>query len=72
MQLYPKEKKPRGVSHRRWRIDAYLAYDGGGTGWTDYYRTLWGAKIAAWYHYHLASYGGSIELTDTFKEDKDD
>lgn len=68
MQIYPKERKVRDVSHRRWRLDCYLAYDGGGTEWSGYYRTRWGAKISAWYHYHIASYGGSIELIDTSKE----
>lgn len=72
MDLYPKEKKVKDVSHRRWRLDCELAYDGGGSKWHDYYRTLWGAKIAAWFHYHIASYGGHIELTDTFKEAKSD
>lgn len=68
MRIYPKEPRGRDVSHRRYRLDIYLAYDGGGTGWSDYYRTLWGAKIAAWYHYHIASCGVSIKLIDTFKE----
>lgn len=72
MQLYPKERKVRDVSHRRWRLDCELVYDGGGGKWRGYYRTLWGAKIAAWFHYHIASYGGHIGLTDTFKEAKSD
>lgn len=67
MQLYPKERKVRDVSHRRWRLDCHLAYDGGGSEWSDYYRTLWGAKIAAFMHHHVFSWGGSIELIDTFK-----
>lgn len=66
MRLYPKEPKVRDVSHRRWRLDAELAYDGGASWWSNYYRTLWGAKIAAFMHYHVFSWGGSIELVDTF------
>lgn len=68
MQVYPRERKTRDKSHRRWRMDAELAYDGGGGKWTDYYRTYLGARIAAFYHYHIASYGGSIEITDQQEE----
>ena len=67
MRLYPKERKKKDVSHRRWRLDCDLVYEGGSSKWSDYYRTLWGAKIAAWFHYRIASYGGSIELVDTIK-----
>lgn len=62
-RLYPKPKKP-SVESRRWRLDCDLAYDGGGTSWKGYYKTRTGARLAAWWHYHYASWGGSIVLVD--------
>lgn len=50
---------------RRWRIDACLAYDGGGGTWAQGYRTHAGARVAAWWHYHVASWGGQVTITDT-------
>lgn len=63
-RLYPKERPQPDHSDRRWRLDCQLAYDGGGSEWSGYYRTLWGARLAAWWHYHIASWGGSIVLVD--------
>lgn len=64
MQLYPKERKVKDKSHRRYRVDYDLAYDGGGSRWMGYYRTSTGARIAAFWNYHFASWGGSAELVD--------
>lgn len=63
--LYPKRRYKKDKSHRRWRLDAELAYDGGGSQWSEYYRTKTTAKIAAFWHYHIASWGGNIQLVDT-------
>jgi hypothetical protein len=61
--LYPKEpRRRRDKSGRRYRVDYDLAYDGGGSEWSGYYRTHLGARIAAFYNYHLASYGGRAAL----------
>lgn len=62
--MYPKERKAKDRSHLRYRLDCDLAYDGGGSRWSSYHKTKIGAKISAWYHYHIASWGGSIDLVD--------
>jgi hypothetical protein len=64
--IYPNYKTKRYDPHldRRWRLDCDLAYDGGRSRWSKGYRTRPGARIAAWFHYHLASYGGTIDLID--------
>ena len=49
---------------RRWRVEYDLAYDGGGSAWTAYYRTRLGAVLARWWHYYLASWGGTAVVTD--------
>lgn len=64
IRLYPRELRTWDLSGRRWRVDYWLAYDGGGGEWSGYYRTRRGAKLAAWWNYHLASYGGSADLID--------
>lgn len=50
---------------RPWSIDYDLAYDGGGSGFTMHYRTQFGARVAAFCHLHLLSYGGSAKLSRT-------
>lgn len=65
-QLYPKYKPVVDHSDRPWGVKFDLAYDGGGSRWTGYYRTRLGARISAWWHYHIASWGGSAVL---FKND---
>jgi len=69
-KLWPKEKKgpsPEYLS-RPWRVEYDLAYDGGGSSWTAYYRTRWGAKFSAWWNVHVSSWGGSAVLFDNKKE----
>jgi hypothetical protein len=64
-QLYPNEKArwwEWDKSGRKWRVKYHLIYDGGSAGWTGYYRTYIGARIAAGWNYHIASWGGSAGL----------
>lgn len=68
-KLYPKERPEKGMSRRRWRVDYDLAYDGGGSRWSDYYRTRFGAKVSAWLNVRLRSWGGSAILFDTFRDE---
>lgn len=60
------ERRWDRAEQRRWRMEYDLAYDGGdgGTEWDGYYRTKIGALIAAWFHLHLRSWGGSARLFD--------
>lgn len=72
--IYPKPTRKRDPKlHRRWRLDCVLVYGGDGGGaaatWSKGYRTRLGARIAAWWHYEIASWGGSVKLIDTTKED---
>lgn len=60
--VYPRPRKPRDHSHRPWHVRYDLAYDGGGSRWDGYYRTLWGAKIAMIWNVRVASWGGSAIL----------
>lgn len=69
-QLYPKEKRIKDKSYRPWRVEYYLVYDGGGVEWTGYYRSYAGAKIAAWWNYHVRSWGGRAALYDNKREYK--
>lgn len=48
----------------RWKIDFSLAYDGGGSEWTQYYFTKIGALFSRFWHVYLASWGGRAELTE--------
>lgn len=63
-KLYPKPEKDRSHLDRPWILSCHLAYDGGGADWAKGYRTYIGARIAAWWHYHVASWGGRIDLID--------
>lgn len=49
-------------SHRPLRVEYDLAYDFGGSAWTGYYRTRWGAKIAAFVNLHITSWGGTARM----------
>lgn len=71
-QLHPsprralrKERRQARREMRRWAVDYDLAYDGGGSTFTSYYRTRGGAKIAAFWNAHIASWGGTAVLIDT-------
>ena len=62
--LYPRPNRARDKSHRRWRVEYDLLYDGGDQQWLGFYRTKAGACIAAWWHRIFSSWGGSAYLTD--------
>ena len=64
-RLYPRPpRKRKDKSGRRYHVHYVLAYDGGAGEWTGYYRTKLGARIAAYWNYKVASWGGSADLTD--------
>lgn len=48
----------------RWRIEFWLAYDGGGAEWTQYYFTKLGALFSKFWHVNIASWGGRATLTE--------
>ena len=62
--LYPRKKYYRDKSGRRFRVKYDLVYDGGSAEWDGYYRTYWGARVAAWWHQHFSSWGGTAILID--------
>lgn len=51
-----------------WGVHYNLAYDGGGSEWTKYYKTRTRARIAAFWHRNIATWGGTTKLFDTTKE----
>lgn len=60
--LYPKEKRRKEkVNYKHW-VDYSLAYDGGGSKFTKYYRSRFNARVFAWWHVHIASWGGTAVL----------
>ena len=67
-QLYPRPCKLKDKSNRRWHVDYEITYDGGGSNWSGFYRTYIGARIAAWWNVHVASWGGNAILYDNKKE----
>lgn len=66
-RLYPKRLRTKAsTAHRRWQVRYEdMVYESGvSSSWTAYYRTRWGARVAAWWHQRVASYGGSsVTLT---------
>lgn len=69
-QLYPRHRRYKDKSDRRWHVDYDLAYDGGGDVWVGYYHTIFGARIAAFWNEYIASWGGSAVLYDRKKGSK--
>jgi hypothetical protein len=63
-ELWPRPAKPvKAQVWRKWRVDYQLAYDGGELAmFSTYHRTKFGAYVAAWWHYNIASYGGTATL----------
>lgn len=58
----------------RWAVRyEHMVYEGGVcASWTGYYRSRLAARVAAWYHQTLASYGGdSVEIIDQRHEPSD-
>lgn len=64
-RLYPRERKTRDKSGRRFHVAYDLSYDYCNSQWTGYYRTLIGAHVAAWWNVHVLSWGGTADLDDT-------
>lgn len=62
IEAWPKPRKPRRGMDRPYRVDYDLAYDGGGSCWSGYYRTVMGARLASWWNRHVSSWGGSAVL----------
>lgn len=71
-ELFPPEgqrsvqRKQRQARTRRWRLDCKdLVYDGGHSSFCVWTRTRFGARLSAWLHYNVRSWGGgSITLVD--------
>lgn len=66
VERWPKPRKARDVSNLPWRVDYDLAYDGGGSRWSGYYRTRTGARLSVWWNLHMRSWGGSAKLVRRF------
>lgn len=62
---FPRRRKRRVPTHRRFHVRYDLAYDGGGDTWTGYYHTPLIARLAIFYNMRIASYGGKAVLVDT-------
>lgn len=63
------ERRQSRAEKRRYRVDYALAYDGGGSGWSGYYRTRAGAKVASWWNVHVLSWGGTAVLEKRERSD---
>jgi hypothetical protein len=70
-QLFPLEgerwwqRKPN--PKRRWGVTYNLTYDGGSGEWVWYYRTKLSARIFAWWHVYIGSWGGTAVRFDNRK-----
>ncbi|WBF79108.1 hypothetical protein SEA_HANKLY_62 [Arthrobacter phage Hankly] len=63
--LLKDEPKP----NRRYWIKYDLLYDwGANSHFNRYYRTYFGARLAAFYHARIGSWGGDVVLIDRYKE----
>lgn len=54
-----KEATPKWA---KWGVDFVLAYDGGGSDFTQFYRTKVGAKVSIFWKKHISSWGGTATL----------
>lgn len=64
-ELFVKKSKKKVVKHwRRWRVEYRLVYDDGQADFDLYYKTRFGAKVCAWYHKYIRSWGGTAILFD--------
>lgn len=63
-QLYPRPRRERDQSKRRWRVDYNLAYEDGGSYWSGYYHHKVLAMIATFWNVNLSSWGGTAILYD--------
>ena len=66
-QLFPRPSRTRpGRSHLRWRVEySEMLYDDGYERFTEYYRTLTGAYIAAFWETKIRAWDGKAVLFDT-------
>lgn len=63
--VHPSPRVKNNKMGRRYWVEYDLAYDGGGSRWTGYYKWLWIARIAMFYNVRIGSWGGSAKLLDT-------
>lgn len=56
MKLAKKKRRSKFV------VEYNLTYDGGECSWNGYYRTYFGARLAAFWNLHFLSWGGQAEL----------
>ena len=52
----------RKMARSNFRMHYDLAFDGGGSAFDEYYRTMVGARISAFFWLHFRSWGGSSTL----------
>lgn len=52
----------RKMARSNFRMHYDLAFDGGGSAFDEYYRTLVGARVSAFFWIHFCSWGGSAKL----------
>lgn len=57
--MIEKEPTPKWA---KWGVDFSLAYDGGGSEFTKFYRTKVGAFISIWWKKNVFSWGGTHNL----------
>lgn len=62
--MYPKPRRERDNSGKRWRVDYDLAYDGGGSRFSVYYSSKRVARYCAWWNVKIGSWGGTAILVD--------
>lgn len=63
--IYPKDPREKNYRlNRRWRVDYVdmICEGGGGASWSKGYRTWVGARVAAWFWYHIGTYGGKVSI----------
>lgn len=54
--------REKRMARANYRMEYDLAYDGGGSTFSEYYKTELGARVSAFFHLHFRSWGGSAEL----------
>ena len=66
-QIFPRPpRKRQDRSHFRWRVEySNMLYDSGYDSFTEYYRTLTGAYIGAFWETKVRAWDGKAVLFDT-------
>lgn len=62
--------KDRTPTWAKWGVNFFLAYDGGGSEWTQFYRTKFGARFSMFWNKNIASWGGTTNLFPIIKKGK--